>query len=247
MQRIAEIRLADAAAILGGRRAGAGYAIRCPLHDDRNPSAAIYQSADSGAIWATCFAGCDWREVTTAIRAALGIAGAIRDTPPPPAPVYLPAGTPPDVPRPPFIQPEYPAPPAPLIPGTGWPALYDGETPYTDLLAGLAGQWTGWTGYVLADGAPRYAIRRFPNGHRGWDRDLGRETRGLKPHIWQRPEPGAPYLLIEGEKAAAAAAAACAAGAMPYGVASLPGTAHYATADYSAFDGAGDGDSARRR
>ena len=255
-------RAEDAAALLNGRRRGAGFQIPCPVHDDRNPSAAIYQR-DDGSLAGHCFAGCDFRAVTDAVYAALGIRpGFDDDLPPPPAPAPPPdnrAGrrrphtAPP--PRRRGYTPYYKPPPGcELLPGTGWPNLYDGQTPYALLLDAIADDWTAWTPYQLADGAPRHNIRRFPRGAGIWDSDKGRPTSGLQPRIWLPPKPGAPliYILVEGEKAAAAVAALVIGLRLPYGVISIPGTSHYARADYSAFAGAAviilpDGDGPRRR
>lgn len=52
---------------LGGQRAGRGYIARCPAHDDGTPSLSIADGED-GRILIYCFAGCSYREVTTALR-----------------------------------------------------------------------------------------------------------------------------------------------------------------------------------
>jgi hypothetical protein len=40
--------------------------IRCPAHDDRNPSCRVWD--DGGQTWVHCYAGCDWRVVRNALK-----------------------------------------------------------------------------------------------------------------------------------------------------------------------------------
>ena len=47
------------------RRNGRGYKVRCPSHDDKNPSLSI-SATDSGKILVKCFAGCDTKNVLDA-------------------------------------------------------------------------------------------------------------------------------------------------------------------------------------
>src|SRR4051794_35378610 len=54
-------------AALGGRRSGAGYVCRCPLHGDRHPSLSVGLGS-SGALLLFCHAGCDSRELIAEIR-----------------------------------------------------------------------------------------------------------------------------------------------------------------------------------
>jgi putative DNA primase/helicase len=53
---------------LGGRKVGAVWMARCPAHDDRNPSLAI-ADARSGKVLVRCHAGCDQRDVISALQA----------------------------------------------------------------------------------------------------------------------------------------------------------------------------------
>lgn len=53
---------------LGGRKAGAAWMARCPVHDDRAPSLAIADARD-GKVLVRCHAGCDQRDVIAALRA----------------------------------------------------------------------------------------------------------------------------------------------------------------------------------
>jgi putative DNA primase/helicase len=52
---------------LGGRKAGGGWAARCPAHDDRTPSLSI-RDADNNKVLVHCHAGCDQRLVMSALR-----------------------------------------------------------------------------------------------------------------------------------------------------------------------------------
>ena len=228
-----------AVALLGRRqRAGAGYQVRCPVHEDSTPSATIYPH-DDGSIRAWCHAGCG--AVTAAVYALLGVPtsalayAAVSPAPPRPR-VIKPA------PARPYVQPDRPAPDAPLIDGTGWPALYDGATPYKNLRRALPTGWTGWVDYTLADGAPRrFLVHMRRRGRdRRWDGDIARSPTGLAPRVWRRPPDDAPpiYVLVEGEEKAAAALMALVAVDAPYGLISLPGTAYYERADYTGYAGA---------
>jgi putative DNA primase/helicase len=53
---------------LGGRKMGTAWMARCPAHDDREPSLAITDTRD-GRVLVHCHAGCDQRDVITALRA----------------------------------------------------------------------------------------------------------------------------------------------------------------------------------
>ncbi len=53
---------------LGGRKAGSGWMACCPAHEDRNPSLSIRAAKDGKAL-VRCHAGCDQKEVITALRA----------------------------------------------------------------------------------------------------------------------------------------------------------------------------------
>lgn len=52
---------------LGGRKAGRSWIARCPAHDDHNPSLSI-SVGDKGKILVCCHAGCDQRQVISALR-----------------------------------------------------------------------------------------------------------------------------------------------------------------------------------
>lgn len=54
------------AAELGGRRVGASWMVRCPAHDDRNPSMSICER--NGHLLVRCHAGCEQRAVIAALR-----------------------------------------------------------------------------------------------------------------------------------------------------------------------------------
>ncbi len=58
---------ATLASALGGRKAGAGWAARCPAHDDRLPSLSI-RDAHDGRLLIHCHAGCDQRQVIAVLR-----------------------------------------------------------------------------------------------------------------------------------------------------------------------------------
>jgi hypothetical protein len=59
---------------LGGRKAGAAWMARCPVHDDREPSLSIADARD-GKVLVRCHAGCDQSDVIAALRAR-GVWGA---------------------------------------------------------------------------------------------------------------------------------------------------------------------------
>jgi putative DNA primase/helicase len=62
-------------ALRGRWNAGAGRGmVRCPLHDDRNPSLSIRDGDEPGRILVTCFAGCDRRDIIDELR-RLGLIG----------------------------------------------------------------------------------------------------------------------------------------------------------------------------
>jgi hypothetical protein len=52
---------------LGGRKAGSGWMVRCPTHDDREPSLSI-RYADDGNVLVRCHAGCDQDRVIATLR-----------------------------------------------------------------------------------------------------------------------------------------------------------------------------------
>jgi putative DNA primase/helicase len=52
---------------LGGRKAGGGWAARCPAHDDRTPSLSIHDG-DDNKVLVRCHAGCDQERVIAALR-----------------------------------------------------------------------------------------------------------------------------------------------------------------------------------
>jgi putative DNA primase/helicase len=52
---------------LCGRKAGSGWAARCPAHDDREPSLSI-RHGDNGKVLIRCHAGCDQGRVIAALR-----------------------------------------------------------------------------------------------------------------------------------------------------------------------------------
>jgi putative DNA primase/helicase len=55
------------AKVLGGRKAGAAWMVRCPAHDDREPSLAITDARD-GKVLVRCHAGCNQQDVIAALR-----------------------------------------------------------------------------------------------------------------------------------------------------------------------------------
>ena len=56
---------------LGGSRSGSGWVMRCPAHNDRNPSLSVSDS-ENGLILLKCFAGCETRAVIDALK-SLGL------------------------------------------------------------------------------------------------------------------------------------------------------------------------------
>jgi Toprim domain-containing protein len=62
------VNAADVAHVLGGRRAGSGWIVRCPAHDDRNPSLSITDARDGKMILVHCHAGCPQAEVISALK-----------------------------------------------------------------------------------------------------------------------------------------------------------------------------------
>ncbi len=53
---------------LGGRKAGGGWIVRCPAHNDHTPSLSI-RDADTNKVLVRCHAGCDQEHVIAALRA----------------------------------------------------------------------------------------------------------------------------------------------------------------------------------
>lgn len=51
---------------LGGHRIAGGFLVRCPAHDDRNPSCSITEH--SGKLLVHCHAGCDQHSIISALR-----------------------------------------------------------------------------------------------------------------------------------------------------------------------------------
>lgn len=51
---------------LPARRSGTRYILRCPSHDDNNPSLSICQSIN-GLILLHCFAGCSFFDICTSL------------------------------------------------------------------------------------------------------------------------------------------------------------------------------------
>lgn len=58
---------AIAAALGGARRSGRGWLVRCPAHDDHNPSCSL-ADGENGKLLVKCWAGCDSRDVLAALR-----------------------------------------------------------------------------------------------------------------------------------------------------------------------------------
>ena len=52
---------------LGARKGGGGWVVRCPAHDDREPSLAI-SVGDEGKVLVYCHAGCDQNRVIAELR-----------------------------------------------------------------------------------------------------------------------------------------------------------------------------------
>jgi hypothetical protein len=57
---------ADIAHVLGGRRCGNGYVVRCPAHQDRHPSLSLCDG--ERGLLVKCHAGCDARDVLAELR-----------------------------------------------------------------------------------------------------------------------------------------------------------------------------------
>ena len=53
---------------LGGRKAGSAWMVRCPAHEDRDPSLSI-ADGDNGKVLVRCHAGCEQHQVIAALRA----------------------------------------------------------------------------------------------------------------------------------------------------------------------------------
>ena len=222
---------------LGGRRMGhiSGQpSYRLPHFCDGesmmgdNPGLVAWTQGGRTRVY--CHYGCEPKDAEKAVRAALGDYSS--DEPRP----YF-ARTPADeTPRPrprrPFVEPKYHAPAGyELIPDTGWPLL-QGDGTYSDRLDDIQDVWTAWCSYELADGRSRKILRQFPP-QRGvpkckWDGDVGRPLRGLTPFLWKNPPAGAPLVIVEGEKAAAALVSSDAA----VGVASVSSTSGFKNANY---------------
>lgn len=58
---------ADIAHALGGKKNERGWLVKCPAHDDQNPSLSI-TDGKSGKLLVKCWAGCDARDVLRALR-----------------------------------------------------------------------------------------------------------------------------------------------------------------------------------
>jgi hypothetical protein len=56
------------AKVLGGRRAGGAWMVRCPAHEDRRPSLSV-SVAKGGKVLVRCHAGCEQRDVIAALGA----------------------------------------------------------------------------------------------------------------------------------------------------------------------------------
>ena len=52
---------------LGGSKTNNGYLVRCPAHNDNNPSLSIQDSLDGKLLW-KCFAGCSQESVGAALK-----------------------------------------------------------------------------------------------------------------------------------------------------------------------------------
>lgn len=50
----------------GVRKAGAGWAAKCPAHDDKSPSLAVSEGTD-GRVLLKCYAGCDALSIVQAV------------------------------------------------------------------------------------------------------------------------------------------------------------------------------------
>src|ERR1700722_14579117 len=58
---------AIAAALGGASRSGRGWLVRCPAHNDHNPSCTL-ADGENGKLLVKCWAGCDGRDVLAALR-----------------------------------------------------------------------------------------------------------------------------------------------------------------------------------
>ena len=56
----------EIASALGGVKKAGGWMVRCPAHDDRNPSLSLDEK--DGKLLLKCFAGCDQRDVVSALQ-----------------------------------------------------------------------------------------------------------------------------------------------------------------------------------
>ena len=54
-------------------RAGNGWRVRCPGHDDRDPSLVLRPRQDGTGVWVHCYGGCDWRHVAQILRTEYAI------------------------------------------------------------------------------------------------------------------------------------------------------------------------------
>ena len=220
---------------LGGRRAGSikgqpGYRLPhiCGGESQIGDNPGLVVWTQGGRTRICCHYGCERKDAERAVRDALGDYSSYEQRP------HF-AYTPKEEtlrPRRPFVEPSYHAPDGyELIPGTGWPLL-QGDGTYSERLNGIRDVWTAWCPYVLADGRPRKILRQFPPQPGGskskWDGDLRRVIRGLTPTLWKNPPPGAPLVIVEGEKAAAALVSSGA----PVGVASVSSTSGLKNANY---------------
>ena len=61
------MRADEIAEALEGRKAGKGWTVRCPAHDDRKPSLSISEGQD-GKVLVYCHAGCEQESVITALK-----------------------------------------------------------------------------------------------------------------------------------------------------------------------------------
>ena len=176
-----------------------------------NPALQITRRPD-GSLSAWCFK-CDWpgqspnRRTWAAVRRQLGVSDGFEWTPPPIPDELL---TPPPAPiRRPYAIPSYRPAPAPLLPGTGWPRLYDGQSTYKSLRSALPGSWTAWLPITGPEGT-RNAIRHFPGGGQKsvYDGGKGWNMAGTMPTLWPTDAAAAadPIIQVEGEADGAAVA-----------------------------------------
>jgi RecA-family ATPase len=59
------VTASDLARLLGAKRSGAGWAAKCPAHDDHRESLS-FRDGDDGRLLAHCFAGCDFADILAA-------------------------------------------------------------------------------------------------------------------------------------------------------------------------------------